>query len=376
MRVVAVLLLVSCGGVGERAASDVQAIVGGQAGGPAFVVAIDAERAGLVHCSGALVAPKTVLTAAHCLDSFPASSLEVVEGATVSSGGRTPVARAVRHPSADLALLELSTSSSTPPVAFHRALTSADLGAVITVAGFGVSASGSGERRTVEGVLIAAGTQLQLSADAGQACSGDSGGPAWIADGGEPLLVGAVSRGDTGCRLGTFLATLDADWVRRTQVTWEGPSCSFDGACAAGCAAHDPDCGCEADGACRSSCVAPGVDPDCDARCGANAVCAFGPCASPDPDCVPDGAPCGSASQCRSGRCAPASSGASPTCFVLPAAGGDDPTAQLPVSCDHAPSLALPWLVMVISAGRCRRRPRGSPTDRRSETSRAEREDR
>lgn len=353
------LCLASCGAeMPDPIEHTTSAIIGGQAGGPDFVVALEAQ-AGLVHCSGALVAPSTVLTAAHCL-SVEARTLSVVVAPTLDPGPRVTVVEAVLHPSEDLALVRLE--SAVMGVRFPTSsapLRASDLGARVHVSGFGVSDLGSGARREVVNALIDVGTQLQLSAEGGQACSGDSGGPAWVASAEGPALVGVVSRGDVACRQGTFLARVDVAWLRRTMARWEGASCSLDAACAVGCVAPDPDCGCEADGVCSAACVAPGVDPDCDARCVGDGRCASGPCASPDPDCLADGAPCGSGAQCRLGRCLAPTPAATPVCAVPST--DDVPAPGAPVGSGCSTGTGAPlglFVVWLISARRSRTRAR------------------
>ncbi len=283
-------------------------IVGGEAGGPSFAVAL--SDGAMRFCSGALVGPRTVVTAAHCVD--PAVPVRV---------GTATSRRAVRHPrwaggsAFDLALLELDTPLGIAPVPLASSVPDAP----VTLSGFGTQALRSVEAR----VLASSALTLTVSTDGGAPCGGDSGGPAVMQGDGGEVLVALISSGAIGCDAETTLVRLDGSalWVRSTMAQWEGASCGHDGACAAGCATRDLDCVCAADGRCGASCPDSKLDVDCASDCGLDGACSAGPCAQPDQDCLPDGAQCGSALQCTQRRCVAIEPGTAPRCARACAAG-------------------------------------------------------
>lgn len=188
-------------------------------------------------CSGTLVAPNVILTAAHCLDvaatyastfsTMPPSSLAIYVGddpsvdildhlylasATLINPGYDRFAL-----QNDIALVRISgTVTETSPIAPLPAslgFTSADIGSTINFAGFGQTETGSaGVKLQVDGVLGGLGCTVAGCPDAGFAasqisyaqatngpCFGDSGGPAFLDRGGVPYVAGVTSYGDANC---------------------------------------------------------------------------------------------------------------------------------------------------------------------------------
>jgi hypothetical protein len=208
-------------------ASPAHAIVGGTptTGDPA-VVALARDLVG-AYCSGSIVAPTLVLTAAHCVKYFEPDT--VVLGTSEESGKRIRVLRTAMHPkytsgapesaNFDVAVVVLSADAGVKPLATnHVALDNAFVGRDVRHVGFGTT-SEHGLDIDTKRTLTHAVTKLDAakiytgSAKAG-VCNGDSGGPAlaMVGDASEERIVSIVSDGP-GCQEGTFDIRLDAPEV-------------------------------------------------------------------------------------------------------------------------------------------------------------------
>jgi len=180
-------------------AAPAHAIVGGR---PAEAE-LKAETAMIVStrgasCTGVVLAPNALLTAAHCVQ--PAADYAVV--VFEAAGPRLiPITRialhpsfdpnsfATRRPTPDLALVRLGEPL---PAGFRPARLSAEPAlparrTAFTLAGFGVTRDGDGKSagtlRTVElpSIGTTGGIMVRLSDGAAKGgCTGDSGGPAYL----------------------------------------------------------------------------------------------------------------------------------------------------------------------------------------------------
>lgn len=151
-------------------------------------------------CSGALVAPDLVLTAAHCeapVSVQVAGSEHAVVQTHVAPGfGADPAGS--DH---DLALLRLDGPVAATPMPFATTGGEVDLGSPVTFAGFGTA--GSPDAAAVGfGEVVGLRTRSFDVAGESSACEGDSGGPV-LADG---VIVGVVSAGQGGA--GCFETTV------------------------------------------------------------------------------------------------------------------------------------------------------------------------
>jgi secreted trypsin-like serine protease len=233
-------------------ASPASAMVGG-AGAPAdavgrAVVTIVGSRGNF--CSGTLVAPTIVLSAAHCVT--PGASYQIV-----LYGDGAPQLRAVTqvatHPQfnahgilahragADVALLQLGAPlPGKAPLPLGAPLEPIAAGQAFAVAGVGVAIRGDGRSGgTVRAAQLTSTGQpgrLQIrlldpaaaNLRAGQgACTGDSGGPALQQQNGRATVVGMVSwstapQNAAGCGglTGVTPLTLYRDWIVQTARGW------------------------------------------------------------------------------------------------------------------------------------------------------------
>jgi hypothetical protein len=164
------------------------------------------------RCTAALVSPRVLVTAAHCVvppPMFP-TIFTGVDDRTPASGKRLAVVQVHPHPGYndavdrsphDIAVGILKTPQTIPPIALNRTPLSVSLiGKPVRLIGYGVTTTSGpddfGVRRQASAPLIGFDSEWVDVGDAnGNQCYGDSGGPALMTVDGVEVMVGVDSFG-------------------------------------------------------------------------------------------------------------------------------------------------------------------------------------
>ncbi|WP_170211770.1 tachylectin-related carbohydrate-binding protein [Saccharothrix australiensis] len=226
----AALAVGAVAGVGIAVVPGAQALSGGTAvqnGAHQFLARLTTGTT--AGCSGALIAPEFVLTAASCLPANPAEVRIAVGPVDLSTGAGhiTTGAKIVRHAERDVAVVKLAAKAE-GIAPLKLAATPLAAGETLKVAGFGRTATDwvpSRPRIAPFTVSALTATEAALTGDK-DTCKGDAGGPAFR-DGVEPQLV-ALNRTSWqhGCllvdqpRKGSTETRVDdlKDWITRQIV--------------------------------------------------------------------------------------------------------------------------------------------------------------
>lgn len=214
-RVALALVTLGCTAV----AAPARAITNGQPddGDPEVGALLDEN--GETFCTGTLVAPGAVLTAAHCLDHGPPSG--VYFGPTPPALGQTvDVIGAQAHPdydptthAHDLAVVRLAANPAIAAAKLYAMPLDGSAGLPIRIVGFGRASTlddAAPRKRTgASRIDRTADGSFTFRAAPSQTCFGDSGGPAFAVVGGVEQLVGVTSTGDLGCDSGATDVTVE-----------------------------------------------------------------------------------------------------------------------------------------------------------------------
>jgi hypothetical protein len=188
------------------------------------ITRIDRRTGSTSLCTGTLVAPRFVLTAAHCVNgvedgdarlgvSFRASRLSGSFHTVPSANVHLP-SRPERSQN-DIALVELAAPSDVAPLPVNFDADAIDEVRDLRIVGYGLTGAGrhdSGQKRVGEAQVARTTSHFLITSPGrGNSCFGDSGGPALARVDGRETVVGVTSFGiGSSCRGGSGFVRTDS----------------------------------------------------------------------------------------------------------------------------------------------------------------------
>ncbi|MDB4965851.1 MAG: hypothetical protein JWN44_1540 [Myxococcales bacterium] len=190
-------------------------------------------------CTGELISPHVVLTAAHCTggedptitnatyrvyvgpDFNTASAASLLPVKEVHYNQNFNVANLPGGNDIGVAILTNPMTATVAPLVMNRTpLDATHDGKPVRFVGYGLdnaaAQSGSGvKRQTTSTLNDHTGLLLHFTDGLHETCNGDSGGPAFMTIGGRDVIVGLTSYGDVNCNQGGYDTRVDtlASWV-------------------------------------------------------------------------------------------------------------------------------------------------------------------
>jgi MYXO-CTERM domain-containing protein len=379
---VAILVAVAaCGPEGgpEPLARESSAIIGGtrDGGHPAVGAVLASQQGGL--CTGTLISPHVVVTAAHCNEGGTPD--EFILADSIYSGNAISISKFIRDPgysanaygqgvaAHDVALCILASAASPTPIPYRRETLDGNAGQAITFVGYGLTNSSDQQ---------SAGTKYEVTTTIGNlpnpdgfwnyggspvknTCNGDSGGPALMTVNGADQVVGLVSSGDQACAEEGWNTRVDANVAFLDQyVKQYDPGFVTNPVCGNGtCDTGETNATCPGDcpavcgnGVCETGETKAGCAVDCDAdgtlglACSASGACPRGQsCYGSDQTVFTNdfcSTACATAADCPSGFSCGSIGGDTSICQAVVAACGNgtcdagETNASCPADCPAA----------------------------------------